>query len=418
MSYLFWKYVQRKRNVVEKLPTPNSASWIWGHELEGFKHEAFEMYLKWAASLGLVYKIKAALFRPDIVIVGDNSAAHHVLQNPDTYARAPLFLQLVARVAGKGIAWAEGEDHKYHRRLLAPAFTSSALEEMTDSIFSCVDKMSRNLRSSLIGTGGVRNSTIVDMVPVRLHILLDGSVSDMNLRTFAGFVVPILMNIFPFIVRLPLPAFQDHVVRKFVHELAGKVLSDNSQDTNVLDSGDILSILRNGNHNMDGKSVAQLSTTELLDNSKALQFNASFSKKFKLCPLDYNNNTALEYLNAVVKEGALNFRLRLYPVGVPAERVALQDDIIPLNQTIHARSGEMISSFAVKAGQVLRIPWAVLNSNEHIWGSKASEFIPERWIEPGGLPPIDKLPHGPWAIYLHFVRGVLLSPLMFFNILR
>ncbi|KAF9066292.1 cytochrome P450, partial [Rhodocollybia butyracea] len=422
------------------------ASWIWGHELEVFQHEASEMYIKWAASLGLVYKIKAALFQPDIVVVGDNLAAHHILQNTHAYVRAPLFLQLVARLAGKGILWAEGEDHRYQRRLLAPAFTY--IEAMTGTIFSCVDKVN-NLRSSLIGTSEA-NSAIVDIVPVMSACTLDiiGQVAfghefestetraiisawhqDVVLsQTFAGFAAPILLAIFPFITRLPIPAFQDHVVRKIVHKLAGRILSGNSKGRNALDGNDMLSILRNGNQNMDEKSVARLSTVELLDNHSTthqlyrmaghetsaitadlillqLAQNPAIQRKLRqevqtLSSLDYNSIVTLKYLNAVVKEG-----LRMYSVPPPAERIALQDDIIPLNKAIRAGGGEIISSFSVKAGQVLRIPWAVLNSNKQVWGDNASEFIPERWIEPGGLPPIDELPRGPWGETSSFSDG-------------
>lgn len=48
----------------------------------------------------------------------------------------------------------------------------------------------------------------------------------------------------------------------------------------------------------------------------------------------------------------MNFRLRLHPVAGLTERIALQDDVIPLKHAIHTGSGEVVSSFAVKAGQV------------------------------------------------------------------
>ncbi|KAF9068360.1 cytochrome P450 [Rhodocollybia butyracea] len=101
----------------------------------------------------------------------------------------------------------------------------------------------------------------------------------------------------------------------------------------------------------------------------------------------------------------LEFRLRLHPAGPPTERVALQDDVIPLSQTIRTGGGEIVSSFAVKAGQVFRIPWTLLNVNKLVWGNNGDQFIPERWIEPGGVPPIDKLPHGPWGGASSFSDG-------------
>jgi hypothetical protein len=46
------------------------SSWIWGHELLVFQHAATQMYSIWARSFGGLFKIKAALFHPDIVSSG------------------------------------------------------------------------------------------------------------------------------------------------------------------------------------------------------------------------------------------------------------------------------------------------------------------------------------------------------------
>lgn len=46
---------------------PQLAHWLWGHELLAFEGEATEAYTKWAALCGPVFKIKAALFHPEIV---------------------------------------------------------------------------------------------------------------------------------------------------------------------------------------------------------------------------------------------------------------------------------------------------------------------------------------------------------------
>ncbi|KAF9072897.1 cytochrome P450 [Rhodocollybia butyracea] len=394
-------------------------SWIWGHELTIFQHEASEMYLGWAASLGLVYRIKAALFQSDIVVVGDSSAAQHIFQNSNTM-----------KLAGKGIAWAQGEDHRYQRRLLSPAFTSGAVKAMTDDIVSCVEKMTQNLRSTLT----VTDAKVVDIVPVisvcalniigRVGFGHDFESTEtkairsawhqdvVTLRTFTGFMAPILINVFPWITSLPIPALPDSVVRQLVHKLAGRLISDNFKNPNVLRGNDILSILVNDCHE---NSEIRLTTTEILDNVSVaasgyetiavtvefilleLARNPAIQHKLRnelltVASPDYDSISALEYLNAVVKEG-----LRLHPVTRPAERIAVQDDMIPLSQTILTENGEPLSSFAVKAGQVFRIPWALLNVNKQVWGNNAHEFIPERWIEPGGVPPADKLPHGPWV---------------------
>ncbi|KAF9068335.1 cytochrome P450 [Rhodocollybia butyracea] len=443
-SYLFWRYVKLKGNAVQKLPMVSSqqTSWIWGHELEIFQHEASEMYVKWAESFGLVYRVKAALFQSDIVIVGDNSAVQHILQNSDSYGKAPAFLRIIARLVGKGLVWAEGEVHRYQRRQLAPAFTSSSVEAMADDIFFCVDNMTQSLRSTLRGP-----NTVVDLVPVMSACTLDiigrvGFGHDFEggkskeakaisaawhqdvimLRTFAGFLAPILTTVFPWITRLPIPAFRDGVTRQIVHKLAGKLLIDDSKN---MGGNDILSILLNVNQTSEEES--QLTTTELLDNITTffvaghettavttdfillhLARNPSIQDKLRhevrtVGSLDYNSIVELEYLNAVVKEG-----LRLHPVGPPTDRIAVHDDVIPLSQPIHTGNGEIISSLTIKAGQVFRIPWTLLNVNKQVWGNNGDEFVPERWTKPtkpGGIPSPDKVPHGPWAGVSSFSDG-------------
>ncbi|KAF9066297.1 cytochrome P450 [Rhodocollybia butyracea] len=467
-SYLFRRLQRKQRRMGQELPMADlkQASWIWGHEFKIFQHEACEMYIEWAASLGPMYRVKAALFQPEIIIVGDNSAARHILQNCYTsYVKAPAFQGLLRSHLGNGLATVEGEEHKYQRRLLAPAFTSGAVEAMADDIFSCVDKMTQNLRSALIDTGETNDTGVVDMVPIMSACTLDiigrvgfghdfecGKSTEakaiisawhqdvVKLQTFAGFMAPILINVFPWITRLPIPAFQDGIIKRIVYRLAGKLVSANSNNMNA-SGNDILSLLLKSDQNTEDKSEPRFTTTELLDNvlnyhslvcqtefttyysSRTMyrlaghetsaitvdfillnlaqnpKIQRKLQQEIRTIPsLDYNSIVGLEYLEAVVKEG-----LRLHPVEGLTERMALQDDVIPLKHAIHTESGEIVSSFAVKAGQVLRVPWFVLNINKQVWGNNASEFIPERWIEPGGVPPLDELPHGPWGEYLHFV---------------
>jgi hypothetical protein len=84
----------------------NIASWIWGHELLVFQHDATHMYSMWACVFGPIFKIKAALFHPDIVrvpgssspIVGtqcelqivatDHAAVRHIFANTDIYGHS------------------------------------------------------------------------------------------------------------------------------------------------------------------------------------------------------------------------------------------------------------------------------------------------------------------------------------------
>ena len=45
-------------------------------------------------------------------------------------------------------------------------------------------------------------------------------------------------------------------------------------------------------------------------------------------------------------------RLRLHPAGPRTDRIALEDDVLPLSQPLTTVDGDIVSSIAIKAGQV------------------------------------------------------------------
>ncbi len=116
--------------------------WLWGHEYALWLQETNvkqSQHSRWAALLGPVYRIKAPLFNPDVVsidtrcrhcrsnflqlVVSDNVSTQHIFQHCYRYVKAPEFRPNAEKWFGKGIVWAEGEEHQQQRKVLAPAFT-------------------------------------------------------------------------------------------------------------------------------------------------------------------------------------------------------------------------------------------------------------------------------------------------------
>lgn len=438
------RYVFSKKRDVSYLPSPpaSEGSWIWGNERQVFEHQACEMYNKWAARLGPLFKIKAALFHGDVIVVADNAAAAHVFQYSERYVKAPMFRPIVVKLLGKGLVWAEGAEHRHQRRLLAPAFSPENVRGMADDVWECAEKLESRLTNQILSNGGEMTINIVPHTSACTLDILGRTAfghdfnmgesteakeisaswhKDVNMGlTFAGFLAPILLFTFPWIAKLPIGGLQEEgVAKSIVTKLASRILEKGQ----ISDKGkDILSLLIKDSRDLKGEKG--LSHAQILDNiatflmvghettAGSLNFtlldlarNPEVQQKLREeiqtfgQDLDYDNVQKLEYLDAVVREG-----LRLHPAAPRTERVALEDDIIPLSKPIRTTDGRTLTSLHVKAGQVFHLPFATMNVNPDVWGPDGHEFKPERWLTPGGVPPSSELPRG-WGNIVTFCDG-------------
>lgn len=63
------------------------------------------------------------------------------------------------------------------------------------------------------------------------------------------------------------------------------------------------------------------------------------------------------------------YRLRLHPASPRTDRIALEDDVIPLSNPIQTTDGKTITSIPIKAGQVRDDPtWPLWLSLYQILG--------------------------------------------------
>ncbi|EPS95624.1 hypothetical protein FOMPIDRAFT_101731 [Fomitopsis schrenkii] len=418
------------------------AHWLWGHELLAFEGEATEAYTKWAALCGPVFKIKAALFHREIVVVTDHAAVHHIFHNTDDYVKSPAFRPPVANVLGKGVVWAEGDDHKKQRRVLAPAFSSEAIKGMADDISECSEKLASRLTNQVLAHGGGATVNIVEQTSTcTLDIIgrvafghdfkAGQSTEAKQIRaswdfhvnsgmTFGAFIAMLVIRACPSVFLLPLPAIRaGGRIREIVTKLSMRLVE---RGTFSERGRDILSILMTGRQK--GVKTDALTPQQIVDNVNTFLMvgheTTAGSLNFTLLELarrpdlqrklrseiraagrdlSYDDIQKLDFLDAVVKEG-----LRLHPASPQTERVALRDDVIPLATPVRLADGRTATSLRVEAGQVFHIPFTTMHVNRGVWGENASEFVPERWIVPGGVPPLSELPHG-WSGLVTFCDG-------------
>ncbi|ESK92566.1 cytochrome p450 [Moniliophthora roreri MCA 2997] len=408
-----------------------------------------------------MYRLKSALFQPDAVCssiisllhrflteenqiaVLDNAAVHHIFQNAYVYVKAPAHRPLFAKLLGRGLAWAEGDEHKYQRRLLSPAFTTNSTRGMSDDIFKCAEILVGRLHARIAAEKQAK--PVVNIIPMISTCSLDmiGRVAfgfdfgagetpearkmaeswkqDVNLaHTFGGFFAPILINLLPWITKIPIPALHtDGAAKQISIRIGNEIFQANR---GISQGKDILSLLAAESQKIGVRD--RLSKMEILENMSTIIMagheTTSVTVSFTLLRLarnpeaqdklrqemqatgrlDHDTILSLPYLDAVVREG-----LRLHPPISRTDRVALQDDVIPLSRPIITSDGEVLTSIPIKAGQVFHIPFIGPNVDAQTWGPDATEFRPERWFDPTRVPSSSDAPHGPWVNITSFCDG-------------
>ncbi|KAJ7223677.1 cytochrome P450 [Mycena haematopus] len=413
---------------IHRLPGPSGSisSWIWGHELLVFQHPATQMHSIWARSFGGLFKIKAALFHPDIIVATDHSAVHHIFANSDLYVKSPAFRPPIKNLLGKGVLWAEGDDWHRQRKILGHAFSAESVREMTSAIYECAERLeapSTSSAPSLFSHSFSAQSASHDDIhsdAAQIRASWTNHV-DVGLKPFA-FLAPIVVRAIPAVAKAPLPLMQSQgIVKTIVRRIGHKILkreqsvfdkskcSTGSEKTEDCPSQgkDIIGILLRG-------QFGKLSDEQILDNEcmvghettagslafilwelarqPAIQNRLRAEVLSYRRDLSYDDIQKLEFLDAVVKEG-----LRLHPASPQTERLALQDDVVPLSESLPGIG----ATFRVKKGQVIHIPFTPMHTNPAVWGPSAAVFNPARWLQPRDPA---SLPHG-WSGLLTFCDG-------------
>ncbi|KAH7929281.1 cytochrome P450 [Leucogyrophana mollusca] len=107
--------------------------------------------------------------------------------------------------------------------------------------------------------------------------------------------------------------------------------------------------------------------------------------------------SSLPYLDAVVRE-----TLRVHAPVPSTVRIAMKDDVLPLDTPFTDKKGRVQTGIKVNKGDPIFIPILAINRSEALWGPDAAEFKPERWES---IP--DSASHipGVWGHLLTFLGG-------------
>ncbi|TRM62233.1 cytochrome P450 [Schizophyllum amplum] len=441
LSYLFYTLFVRSRSLTKDIadlpgPSPSTASAFLGHEYLSTEPDAVETLKIWAKAFGPMFKMQGALGHNDILVASDRTAVQHIFADTSNYVKAPSMGPPIADIMGKGVVWAEGQDHAKQRKCLSPAFSQDSIKGMAPAIFECAERLASTLSNHVLSQPatldvfhplGACTLDIIGRVAFAFDFhALDAAPPPDTLAirtafaryisvgaTFAAFLVPKVLRAAPWINRIPLPlVLSRHILKDTVRKLARRMLEryESGREEELEKKRDILGLLVNAR----AKEKDGLTDEQILDNICTLVLVGSETIAGSLAytlwelarhkdiqtrlrdellaagpDLTYETIQRLPYLDAVMKEG-----LRVHPASPQTERVALRDDVVPLSKPVVGRDGRVMDKLVVKKDQVILLPFTTMNTSPDVWGPDGEVFRPERWLVEGGVPPPEALPHG------------------------
>ncbi|KAG8976148.1 hypothetical protein FRB90_009268, partial [Tulasnella sp. 427] len=346
------KWLSRKGSDLSRIPA--------AHELQAFESPESRFFLQNSENLGSAYRIKGAWHFKDLLVISDPSALEYI------YGKA-----------------------------LLPFFTAEQVRSMEEDIKGCSDRMIAKLRDHISSLPSSVHQPVIDVLPWTSRATLDvigvvgfgydfqcgdspyariisetWSAQSMLMTKFPAFVGMKLLQAFPNLNNIQFEALKSQErMRDMIKDLARSVYLEqkSSRSGEEKHSQDLLSRLMSmtDTHRMDMEELLEQMCAFFIAGRETTGTALAFSlfelgrqpriqarlrqelSEFGREPtyVDFQAGK-LPYLDSVCKE-----ILRMYPAIVQVERVALNDDVLPLRFPISTTDGESITSIRVKKDQ-------------------------------------------------------------------
>ncbi|KAF7358392.1 hypothetical protein MVEN_00889300 [Mycena venus] len=444
--YQILRLVYRELNSpLRTLRGPKSSHLIWGNGKELLRDPT--LHEKWVQMYGRTLKYPF-FFGLSRLYTSDSRALNHFLTNHNIYQRPAPNIYLLSLIVGPGVLVTEGDVHKRQRKIMNPAFGPQQIRELTP-IFVTKSVELRNIWMSQAASGSTRidavswlNKTTLDIIGLagfgyRFDSLSAKKPTELATAFAATMNATASLSVLD-TVRAWIPALRAiptnfaSLARASQDTMGriGREIIRNSKDemagSGTFEMGrgrDLLSLLVRANTASDVPESQRLSEEEVLAQVStflvaghettstgttwalfALTQNIPAQTRLRAELLGVDTETptmdelnALPYLDCVVREV-----LRLYPPVVSTGRVAIQNDVVPLDTPWTDANGIVHETLRVTKGQHIIIPIRSMNRDKEIWGADAAEFIPERWKSD---PPLSTNLPGVWGQVLTFLGG-------------
>ncbi|KAJ7607721.1 cytochrome P450 [Roridomyces roridus] len=450
---------------LRNMPGPPSPSFVLGN----FKAMAEDSSLtsQWRDQFGRNFRFRSLFGRMELH-TSDIKAVNHIVRNNAVYQKLPSNLEVAKYLLGSGVFSVEKEEHKRQRRIMNQAFAPSQIrlltEMFTDTAIQLRDLWADQLTGTpdgatldvsawfrratldIIGQAGFNYSfnSLSAHAHEQQNEMQDAFtrlIHSPRSQLYAGFRTA--QGMAPILKLVPVPGKQvandardamkriaDRIISGSKAELAAEAESkDTAASTSLKGKRDLLSVLLKSNiaaedlpesqRMSDAELAAQIPTflfaghettsTAASWTLHALSHSPAIQTKLRneLLTLATTENPTMDELNALpYLECVVRETMRLYAPIHFTQRVAAQDDVIPLSNPYLDKRGNEHQSLVIRQGQVIHVPILAVNTDPEIWGEDALKFIPERWENPQTLPTGTSAIPGVYTHLMTFFGGV------------
>ncbi|KAJ7314844.1 cytochrome P450 [Mycena albidolilacea] len=428
--------ILRRSSAIRDIPGPPSPSWIFGNLRQLLLSPVYgEHEFNWLSFYGSVYSLRAC-FGENRLMVADPLALQYILNSPKFY-RAPILNNMAILLFGdSSVITARGNEHRRLRAGLNPGFTTAAVRSY-HPVFKKVAEMLDNFTTTNADVCSVLSPATLDAIS---EAILGRPTKDLGAEFAANNIEIVKLTasqsethiladaigsrlpawVWRAAIYLPTAAFAVARQEKFLaKQVGGRIVRENRAAATLgLERGnDFFSVLLDPETAEKTKTltdqdiVAQTALILIAGQETTASFGLLELARHpdfqdKLRAEIYANSAAivadLAYENMPLLNAFLKETLRLYPAVPLADRVALEDAIIPLGESIVSFNGERINQIAVRKGEVLALGIASYQRLASRWGKNPHEFNPSRWLD-GDTYQGDAV--GPYANLLSFLGG-------------
>ncbi|KAJ4468368.1 cytochrome P450 [Lentinula edodes] len=438
-AYILYKAT--KRSPFWDIPGPKSNSFIHGHICELLQNQVGLTDFEWQENYGDVVRFKGS-FGSEYLMISDPKALQRIFQTSGyRWRKTPQRREFSRLLAGKGLAWADGDVHKRQRKIMLPGFSAPEAKHLLPFFSSCAaalcsrwtDMLSASSeqcqvfnvadwisRATLDAIGqaafdydfGATNNQDTELSKLYQNLMIKtfGTPSKTALlmldltRYIPLSVMEFLDNHNPRFSLIHRVNNLAHVTAKYLVDMKSGLLLEGKNKKDIMS---LLAVKANKEASQNPK--LQLSEEELLAQMRVLLFagheTSGTSLTFALFELVRNPElqtrlrkeirnterkiaergdvevTAQDLESMPFLNAVVKETLRFHPVAVHLFRIAVEDDVLPLMKPIVATTGEILKEVVVPKGT--RIVGSIPAYNSAFDHADAFTFNPDRWLDPG-----------------------------------